>query len=118
MSRELTRRELAALLGAGALAGAAPSVGSGPVVRPGVVGLARAEAELGKSVEEGGFAGHEGLEIDRPAFVDVSGSGFLRVEAGGEQVVLVWAEVVVECQDAGTAGGVEIRTTRSQLSSR
>jgi len=48
MSRELTRRELAALLGAGALAGAARTVGSGPVVRPGVVGLARAEAELGK----------------------------------------------------------------------
>ena len=45
---ELTRRELAALLGAGALASRAGAVGDDGPLRPGVVGLAVAGAKLGK----------------------------------------------------------------------
>jgi len=46
--RRLTRRELALMLGAGALAGATRAEGSGPVVLPGVVGVAEAKAKLGQ----------------------------------------------------------------------
>jgi uncharacterized protein (DUF362 family) len=46
--RELTRRELALMLGAGALAGTTRAEGSGPVVLPGVVGVAEAKAMLGQ----------------------------------------------------------------------
>jgi uncharacterized protein (DUF362 family) len=45
MSRELTRRELALLLGAGALAGAAGKQPSARIVNPGVVGLAATETD-------------------------------------------------------------------------
>ena len=50
-ARQLTRRELAALLGAGALAGAARG-GVSVRRRPGVVGLAGAEAELGRPLAQ------------------------------------------------------------------
>jgi uncharacterized protein (DUF362 family) len=50
MRRELTRRELALLFGAGALAGAAGRQPSVPVVNPGVVGLAECEAHAKGSV--------------------------------------------------------------------
>jgi uncharacterized protein (DUF362 family) len=46
--REITRRELALMLGAGALAEVAGGTTRQPVVRPGVVGLAEAKAGLGK----------------------------------------------------------------------
>ncbi len=48
MSRELTRREVAALLGVGALGGLASADEGRPPVLPGVVGLGRAAARLGK----------------------------------------------------------------------
>ena len=46
--RHLTRRELALMLGAGALAGNTRAEGSGPVALPGVVGVAEAKAKLGQ----------------------------------------------------------------------
>jgi len=46
--RHLNRRELALMLGAGALAGATRTEGSGPVALPGVVGVAEAKAKLGQ----------------------------------------------------------------------
>ena len=46
--RHLTRRELALMLGAGALAGTTRAEGSGPVALPGVVGVAEAKAKLGQ----------------------------------------------------------------------
>ncbi len=48
--REITRRELALMLGAGALAGTAGGGTRPPVGRPGVVGLAEAKAGLGKAL--------------------------------------------------------------------
>ena len=45
---KLTRRELALVFGAGALAGTAQAKMRRPPVRPGVVGVAEARAELGK----------------------------------------------------------------------
>ena len=50
MSSELTRRELAALLGAGALSRVVSSEEGQPVVLPGVVGLGGAEAKLGQTL--------------------------------------------------------------------
>jgi len=46
--RRLTRRELALMLGAGAIAGTTRAEGSGPVALPGVVGMAEAKAKLGR----------------------------------------------------------------------
>ena len=46
--RRLTRRELALMLGAGALIGTTRVEGSGPAVLPGVVGVAEAKAKLGQ----------------------------------------------------------------------
>ena len=46
--RRLTRRELALMLSTGALAGTTRAEKSGPVVLPGVVGVAQAEAKLGQ----------------------------------------------------------------------
>ena len=46
--RRLTRRELALMLGAGALTGTTRVEGSGPAVLPGVVGVAEAKAKLGQ----------------------------------------------------------------------
>jgi len=46
--RRLTRRELALMLGTGALAGTARAGGPGPVALPGVVGVAEAKAKLGQ----------------------------------------------------------------------
>jgi uncharacterized protein (DUF362 family) len=46
--RRLTRRELALMLGAGALAGTTGAEGSRPIVLPGVVGVAEAKAKLGQ----------------------------------------------------------------------
>lgn len=60
MSAELTRRELAALLGAGTLSRLAGAAARPPSVLPGVVGLGRAEAELGQSL--GGSAARQAVE--------------------------------------------------------
>jgi uncharacterized protein (DUF362 family) len=52
--RRLTRRELALMLGAGALAGTTRAEGSGPVALPGVVGVAEAKAKLGQPMTREG----------------------------------------------------------------
>ena len=68
--RTLTRRELALMLGAGALAGTARGGPQKPSVHPGVVGLADAKAVLGEAL---------GPEIARRAM-----AGALAASVGAE----------------------------------
>ena len=68
--KKITRRELAVMLGTGALAGAARDAGGQPAALRGVVGLAAADAKLGQPLEpeaarrsmEGALAGAVGAE--------------------------------------------------------
>lgn len=71
--KKLTRRELALMLGAGALAGSAHGKSSRSSVQPGVVGLAEAKAALGKPL---------GAEAARLAM-----SGALKTAVGEESGV-------------------------------
>ena len=88
--RRLTRRELALILGTGALAGTARAGGSVPVVLPGVVGVAEAKAKLGQPLSreraERAIAGAMAASVGAGSGVEAAASIFKPSDTVGIKV--------------------------------
>ena len=88
--RRLTRRELALMLGTGALAGTARAGGSVPVVLPGVVGVAEAKAKLGQPLSreraERAIAGAMAASVGAGSGVEAAASIFKPSDTVGIKV--------------------------------
>jgi len=88
--RRLTRRELALMLGTGALAGTARAGGLVPVVLPGVVGVAEAKAKLGQPLSreraERAIAGAMAASVGAGSGVEAAASIFKPSDTVGIKV--------------------------------
>jgi uncharacterized protein (DUF362 family) len=88
--RRLTRRELALMLGAGALTGTTRAEGSGPAVLPGVVGVAEAKAKLGQPLSreraERSIAGALAASVGAGSGVEAAASIFKPSDTVGIKV--------------------------------